>query len=216
MKKILVTGAGALLGQGILRCLQNFRPEYEIYTADPSPYSTGHWLGDKPFVLPIIGDTNYKSALEEIIQKTQLDVIFVGTDVELPFFAANQKYLEEKYHLKVIVSSSEVIEIANDKYKTANFLKENNFFYPDSVMAYDKKSVEVFQERNEFPYFAKPADGARSMGLIKINDENELQLVLKDPKNLVIQEFLPGLVGEFTTGVIVCKRKMQSDCKFKA
>lgn len=215
MKNILVTGAGALLGQGILRCLQDFRSEYNIYTADPSPYSSGHWLGDKPFVLPVISDLNYKSELEDIIQKIKLDVIFVGTDVELPFFAENQKYLEEKYRLKIIVSSSEVIEIANDKFKTANFLKENGFYYPDSVMAYDRSSVEIFKARNKFPYFAKPVDGARSMGLIKINNRKEFQEVLENPKNLVIQEFLPDLDGEFTTGVIVVKGKCNAIVSLK-
>lgn len=209
-KNILVTGAGALLGQGMLRCLQNFRSEYNIFTADPSPYSTGHWLGDKPFKIPFVTSENYLNEIEKILESVNIDAILIGTDVELPLFSDNQKYLEEKYNLKIVVSNSEVIEIANDKFKTAEFLKTNGFHFPDSVMANNPKDVEVFQQRNKFPYFAKPVDGARSMGLVKINNVKELEDVLSNPKNLVIQEYLSDDIGEFTTGVMVTNGKCKA------
>jgi carbamoyl-phosphate synthase large subunit len=215
MNNILVTGAGALLGQGILRCLQSSKLKYNIFTADPSPYSSGHWLGVKPFLLPFVSDKNYQQKLEDILEKVNIDVIFVGTDVELPFFSENKDYLEKKYNLKVIVSNAKVIEIANDKFKTASFLKENDCFYPDSVMANDLEGLKEFRTRNDFPYFAKPVDGARSMGLVKIFDEEDLQKVIKNPKNLVIQEFLPDTDGEFTTGVLVTKGKCKAIVSLK-
>jgi len=203
MKKLLVTGAGALLGQGMLRCLQPFRSKYTIYTADPSPLSSGHWLGDKAFQLPFADSPDYVPVLETIISQTDVDIILVGTDVELPIFAQKQEYLERTYNLKVVVSNEKVIEIADDKYKTAQFLKQHGFYYPDSVMANDIEAVSSFQKRNAFPYFAKPVDGARSKGLVVIKNTKELEEVIANPGNLVIQEFLPEDDGEFTTGVIV-------------
>jgi carbamoyl-phosphate synthase large subunit len=74
-------------------------------------------------------------------------------------------------------------------------------------MANSPEDVEAFIKRNSFPYFAKPVDGARSMGLVKINDQKDLKNVLDNPKNLVIQEFLSDDHGEFTTGVIVTEGK---------
>ena len=53
MKNILVTGAGALLGQGILRLLQVADFSKKIYTTDPDPRSTGHWLGDYAITVPM-------------------------------------------------------------------------------------------------------------------------------------------------------------------
>ncbi|APD05842.1 carbamoyl-phosphate synthase (glutamine-hydrolyzing) [Flavobacteriaceae bacterium UJ101] len=208
-KNILVTGAGALLGQGILRCLEAYKDSYTIYTADPSPYSSGHWLGDHPFIIPMAKEHNYQQTIEEIVLDNKIEVIFVGTDVELPFFAEKKDYFKEKFNVEVIVSNSNVIEISNDKFKTAEFLRKNGFVYPDSVMAYDKEGVKKFKERNNFPFFAKPVDGARSMGLVKINNEEDLEQVLNEPKNLVIQEFLSDDKGEFTTGTLV----VDNQCK---
>ena len=214
-KNILVTGAGALLGQGILRCLQEHKDLYNIYTADPNPYSSGHWLGKKPFSIPFISESSYQSEIEKIIVKCNIDVIFVGTDVELPFFAERKEYFKKHFNVIVVVSSEKVIEISNDKYKTAIFLKENNFPYPDSVLAKDIKGIESFVKRNKFPFFAKPVDGARSKGLVKINDEDDLNEVLKNPKNLVIQEFLSEDQGEYTTGVLVVDNKCKSIVSLK-
>ncbi len=214
-KNILVTGAGALLGQGILRCLADYKDEYVIYTADPSPYSSGHWLGDYSFIIPMAKDENYQQEAEKIIEEAKIDVVFVGTDVELPFFAEKRDYFQEKFNTKIIVSDANVIEISNDKFKTAQFLKNNGFPYPDSVMASDKKGVKEFKERNQFPFFAKPIDGARSMGLVKINNDEDLIKVLNDPKNLVIQEFLGDGEGEYTTGTLVVKGKCKAIVSLK-
>jgi carbamoyl-phosphate synthase large subunit len=86
-KNILVTGAGALLGQGILRVLQIATFDKKIYTADPDPRSSGHWLGDYALTIPKVNDVGYLDAIKKIIVDYKIDAILVGTDVELPVFA---------------------------------------------------------------------------------------------------------------------------------
>ena len=151
MKRILVTGAGALLGQGILRSLQISKNKYFIITADPDYRAQGHSLGDKAYLIPMAKDAEYLPAIEDIIQKEQVDVVLIGTDVELPVFAENKQRLEEQYSTKVIVSSVEVINIANDKWLTAEFLKENGFPYPMSAMRTDKEAIEALRKNRPFP-----------------------------------------------------------------
>jgi carbamoyl-phosphate synthase large subunit len=91
-KNILVTGAGALLGQGILRLLKVSDFPKKIFTADPDPRSTGHWLGDYALTIPKAKDDNYINKIEEIVKLNNIDVILVGTDVELPIFSKHKKY----------------------------------------------------------------------------------------------------------------------------
>lgn len=209
-KNILVTGAGALLGQGILRLLQVSDFKKKIFTADPDPKSSGHWLGDYAITIPKANELNYIESIKSIVNEYKIDAILVGTDVELPVFSKYKEEFFRKYNCRVIVSSQEVIEIANDKFLTASFLEKNNFPFPFSVMANDKDKLKEIEEKIDFPMFAKPIDGARSIGIKKINNHAELMEIYSPDSNLVVQQFLPELEGEFTSGCIVVDGKCKA------
>lgn len=203
MKKILVTGAGALLGQGMLRCLQHSNQKYRVITADPDVYATGHALADVSYVIPMVSASNYMIELEQILKKEDVDIILIGTDVELPILAEHQSRLEETYNLKVVVSNSKVIEIANDKWLTAEFLRKNNFPYPQSALTTDKDGMDKLAKLGDYPYIAKPKDGARSKGLEIIRNQEQLEHLMTYPNKLVVQEMIGEEEGEFTTGCVV-------------
>jgi carbamoyl-phosphate synthase large subunit len=207
MTKILVTGAGALLGQGILRSLRYADNEYYIVSADPDIRSTGHALADKSFTIPYVTDPEYITRIEEILESEKIDIILIGTDVELPIFAKQQKDLEERFNLKVVVSGLEAVDIANDKFLTAEFLQANGFPFPMSALTSDDKGIQELKAHAQFPLIAKPVDGARSKGIKVINSTEELDEICSYKNNLVVQEKITEQEGEFTTGCIVTNGK---------
>lgn len=206
-KNILVTGAGALLGQGILRLLQVADFPKKIYTADPDPRSTGHWLGDYALTIPKCSADNYIDVVRSLIIQYKIDAILVGTDVELPILAKYKEEFQESLNCAIIVSSENVINIANDKFLTARFLEEHNFPFPFSVMADDKARLAEIETKFGFPLFAKPFDGARSLGIKKINNHEELMEIYSPTSNLVVQQYLSEDQGEYTCGCIVVEGK---------
>ncbi len=210
MINVLVTGAGALLGQGILRSLRMGENEYYIVSADPSELSTGHALADISYLIPLASDASYLNEIEDVILKEKVDYVFVGTDVELLLFAKKKKYLEDKYKVKVFVSSESVIEISNDKKKTADFLKKNGFPYPLSAMTHEPSDINKLKTLGDYPYIAKPVDGARSRGLVMINNEKELNELCSFKNNLVVQEYINDSEGEFTTGCLIVDGKCKA------
>jgi carbamoyl-phosphate synthase large subunit len=206
-KNILVTGAGALLGQGILRLLQIAAFDKKIVTADPDPRSSGHWLGDYALTIPKVNEAGYLDAIKKIIVEYHIDAVLIGTDVELPILAKHKDSFQKEFNCKVIVSSEEVIAIANDKFLTADFLKKNNFPFPFSVMANDKNKLTEIEQKLGFPLFAKPFDGARSLGIKKIHNHEELMEIYHPESNLVVQQYLSESDGEYTSGCIVVDGK---------
>lgn len=210
MKNILVTGAGALLGQGILRLLQIADFDKKIYTVDPDIRSTGHSLGDHAITIPTANHPDYINTIKKIVEKHNIDAILVGTDVELPIFAEHKDFFLTTFNCVVIVSSNEVIKIANDKFLTAEFLRSHSFPYPYSVMANDKSKLLEIEEELGYPLFAKPVDGARSKGLKKINNRKDLMEIYHPNSNLVVQQFLPEDQGEYTSGCTVVDGKCKA------
>jgi len=167
-------------------------------------------LGDKAVTIPLAKASDYLPRLEQVLEKENIDILLIGTDVELPILSTNQQRLEKTYNLRIVVSNERVIEIANDKWLTAKFLKDNGFPFPHSVMASNKEEVLKTFGDDSYPLFAKPIDGARSKGIRTIYNHVDLKEVLQQPSNLVIQEFLPEQDGEFTAGCLVLNGKCKA------
>ena len=134
----------------------------------------------------------------------------MGTDVELNKFAEVKEQFLKDYNCKVVVSGEEVINIANDKFLTAKFLEDNAFPFPKSVMATNKENLLKLKEEFGFPLFAKPIDGARSMGLVKVDNLDELLAIYDENSNLVVQQFLSEDLGEYTSGCVVVEGKCKA------
>lgn len=199
MKRILVTGAGSTLGQGIIKSILKSNQKYHIIAADPSPLSVGlYWAAEKVRI-PNANEDHYIQEFSKLLESSKPDVVMVGTDVELPKLSKFKSELEKIGNCQIIVSSPSTIEIANDKYLTAQFLMENGFSFPRSCLP---ESWETQKPHFTFPLIVKPRDGARSIGVHKVTTENELKNALATTKFAVIQEYIPDDKGEYTAGVI--------------
>lgn len=208
---ILITGAGSLIGHGILRSLRTMRKQdFKIVTADPDHRAAGHWLGDHGVIIPLAKDPNYIEALSDLIAVHNIDIVFVGTDPELMKIAQ----VREQLKATVVISSIEVIGIGEDKWLTAQFLKKNGFPFPDSALSENRADVQRLVEAHGFPLFAKPCVGARSVGAMKIRNAKDLEQVLSLP-GFIVQEYLPEGEGEFTAGTMTYDNKCYSRVIFR-
>jgi carbamoyl-phosphate synthase large subunit len=198
--KILVTGAGLVLGQGIIRSLKWSKLEPIVICADPVEYSAGLFWGDRAWRTPFASDDGYIARIEEILAAESPDALLLGSDIELPKMAAARERLERTYGTRVIVSSPRVIEIANDKYLTYQFLKEAGFDYPDSCLP---GGEETLIARVGFPLVVKPRVGARSVGMSVVRDRDALAAALADRPDVVIQECVGESDAEYTASALV-------------
>lgn len=224
--RVLVTGAGALVGQGALRLLRQMKRPLHLVTADPDPRAAGHWLGDVAHTIPLAKDPSFIPALEKLAKAERIDVLFVGTDVELGIFA-NEKARFAALGVKVVVASPRVVEIADDKWLTAQFLKENGYPFPRTALANDAAACRALAAEAGFPLFAKPRRGARSVGARVVKTNADLEALLSPSSDLVVQEYLPDDPGEFTAGavgavdgsiggVVVLRRDLRDGNTFRA
>jgi carbamoyl-phosphate synthase large subunit len=103
--KVLVTGAGALLGQGVIRSLQQSNIEnLQIIAADPSPLSAGLYWTKERYLVPKAADVDFSRRLQGLVAQLRPDVLIPGTDVELMPLALQRKQLEKNYGVKVLRS----------------------------------------------------------------------------------------------------------------
>jgi carbamoyl-phosphate synthase large subunit len=81
---VLVTGAGALLGQGIIRSLRrSLRPsrlDPFIVAADPNPASAGLYWAAAAYLIPTAHDLHYPDAVRSLLEWERPDAVLIGTD----------------------------------------------------------------------------------------------------------------------------------------
>jgi carbamoyl-phosphate synthase large subunit len=198
--KVLVTGAGALLGQGIIRTLQSSSVPVRVIAVDPDRRAVGlHWV-DSAYLVPPVREDAYESAIREILEIERPDLLLVGTDVELAFFARHRSSLESEYGTAILVSDPDVVEIADDKWQTSLFLKENGFPFVKSTLFLED---DEFFSSVEYPLVVKPRRGARSIGVTIVRSHEQLERAFRAMEEPIVQEHVGSPHEEYTASGLV-------------
>lgn len=197
--KILVTGAGALLGQGIIRSLRMSTLDAYIIAVDPSPLSAGLYWADAARLVPMANAPHYLEVLRALLKVEKPDVVIPGTDVELAVLAEARTSLESEFGMHVLVSGPEVVRIADDKWLTAQFFRHHGFGYVPSCLPGDEDRLI---EEEGFPLIVKPRVGARSVGFSQIRNRDELRRAIDAQPGSVIQKQVGGADREYTAGTL--------------
>jgi carbamoyl-phosphate synthase large subunit len=137
--------------------------------------------------------------LGEVLRKEEPDAVLVGTDVELPLLAAHREEIEEEFRTRVVVSRPEVVAIANDKWLTYQFLKDNGFDHPRSCLPGHEAGLI---DEVGFPLLVKPRVGARSVGVCVVQNRVDLQRALEEQPAAIVQECVGTAADEYTAGAL--------------
>ena len=197
--KVLVTGAGALVGQGIIRSLMESSLSPVIVAADASPLAAGLYWTRHRHLVPMASDPAYVQVFDNILDRERPDAVIPGTDFELVLFAENRARWEERFGTHVIISNPNVVRITDDKYLTYRFFRDHGFAAPDSCLPGEESALI---ERVGFPLIVKPRVGARSVGVVKVQTKDELARALATGDELVIQECVATEHSEYTAGTL--------------
>ena len=205
MINALVTGVGGGVGQGIIKSIKMIDDlDIRIIAADMSEKAAGLYAGNVSRLVEACTAPNYLNTLAKIFEKDSIDYYFPGTDVELEFCAKNKEHIQDRYGVKTVISSLETVLIADDKFKTYMFLKDNDFFFPETKWLKDF----VPSEAMNFPVIVKPAVGCRSIGVYKVLNNKELYKHLMNSDGVVVQELVGNDESEYTCTVVKVNGKL--------
>jgi len=229
---VLVTAAGSIIGEGLIKCLKlanRGSAKYEIVSADMSPAGAGLYRGTHGELLPSPTESNYYEAVSKICAKYSVRAVFVGSDEELLPLTILASRIEKETSAKVIANPLPALEIGMDKWKTYELLKSNGLPAAESTLPPDRNE---FVKEHGFPIVVKPRISHGSEGLFVAKNEDEMEYALNSIQGKggepIIQEYLQREDSEFTTGVtlsaqgervmssIAIRRKLKHGQTYKA
>jgi carbamoyl-phosphate synthase large subunit len=227
MLNIAVTGTGSLVGQAIIKCIKASTAYNNsvIYGIDYVADTVGSYWVNHNFLLPDItkSEVTYEQAVNALIPfliEKKIAILFIGIDFDLPMYAKYKTKIEQAANVKIIVSSENVIKIADDKFETFKFLEQYSFTRPSSYL------FPNIPENLHYPMIIKPCTGASSKGVSKVNNREEAFEKAVHLQKPILQELIGDDESEYTCGVvylegklidvIVLKRKLKKGDTFKA
>lgn len=185
---IAITATGGGVGQSIIKSLRD--SDYRLIALDSENLAAGLYMADKGLLIPYASSTNYIPSVLKICKDEKIDLLIPGMDCELKKLSINQDEFE-KIGTKVIVSNPAVIDIADDKLLTQEFLKSHN-------LPYIKTTTNCETLSHCGKVVVKPRKGgARSKNTYKFDNESEININLN---GYVIQEYIEG--DEYTCGTV--------------
>lgn len=153
-KKILVTGVGGNVGQGIIRNIR--KSGYDVYVTgcNISSFSAGNHLCDSFHIVPYAYEPGYIEVIKEMVENEKIDLIIPATDYEVFFLAKNK----DGIHAEVAVSDPDAAGTYLDKYLT--HLHHQQYEIPFAETMLPSEYAGQLQD-----FIIKPRKGRGSRGL---------------------------------------------------
>ncbi len=201
-KKVIVLGSGPnRIGQGIefdYSCVHGVLAAKEcgyetiMINCNPETVSTDFDIADKLYFEPVFWEHIYDIILHENP---------VGVIVQLGGQTA-LKLAEklERYGIKVIGTSYEALDLAEDRGRFSDLLKENKIPYPQYGTIEDAESAIALSKEIGFPLLVRPSYvlGGQSMKIVINEKELEQHVVnlIKDKQDgkILLDHFLEGAI----------------------
>lgn len=226
--RILMTGAGAPGGPGIIQCLQN-DPRIELIVGDMDAHAAGRYLTDRFVLLSKASSATFAQDLIGLCGENEIDLIFPLVTKEL--FELSHSIAEfEANNIRVIVSPYEGLLIANDKIALYRHLMSSGISLPDFRVANNAAELTSAVRQlgyPDHPVVIKPGISNGSRGIRILDDSKDkfrlffdekpttLFSTLEEVESLIagevippmlVSEYLPG--EELTIDTIVSKGKV--------
>jgi carbamoyl-phosphate synthase large subunit len=201
-KKVVVLGSGPnRVGQGIefdYSCVHGVLAAKEcgyetiMINCNPETVSTDFDISDKLYFEPVFWEHIY----EIILQENPIGVIVqLGGQTAL-------KLAEklDKYGIKIVGTSFEALDLAEDRGRFSTLLKENEVPYPEFGTIHNTDEALELCKRLGFPLLVRPSYVLGGQGMKIVINEKELEEhvvnVLRDiPNNeILLDHFLEGAI----------------------
>lgn len=157
---------------------------------------------DKAFEVPNVNSDNYIPTLLDICKSENISLVVSLFDIDLPYLAKNKDKFDE-LGVCLVVSNKEVIDIANDKWSTYNFLVKNNLPTPQTYKSLLSFKDAVAKKEIGFPVIIKPRWGMGSLSVYKADNMEDVTFFISYCQRAIQSSYLNILSTQLDESVLI-------------
>ncbi|KZN97322.1 carbamoyl phosphate synthase large subunit [Aeribacillus pallidus] len=201
-KKALVIGSGPIrIGQGVefdysaVHCIQTLQKlgyDAIMINNNPETVSTDYETADRLYFEPLTVEH-----ILNVVENENIDVTLVQFGGQT---AINLAEKLEKAGVKLLGTTSELLDILEDRERFYQLLDETNIPHIQGAMAHTKEEAISEAKKLRYPILLRPSYVIGGKGMVKVKNQEELlSLVEQTDENhfpLLLDEFLFGQEAE--------------------
>lgn len=157
--------------------------------ASNSDYTYTLGCADKYVLTPKIYDADYIDFLIQYCKENKITIVISLFDIDLPILAQNKTRFQEE-GIMVIVSDTEVTKICNDKWLTYEFLVSIGLKQTPSFLNLSEVKSAILEGVVNYPLIIKPRWGMGSIGIYKVCNDEELDVLYKKLRREIFDTYL--------------------------
>lgn len=199
--RVIVTGVGALIGQGVAQGLKEGGRVWLLgVDRRESLYADAlcNLIVRKPFCDE--DDPRYLAFWLDLIKRYKIDLIIPCISIDSSFFSENCEALEA-VGAKIVLNDSRLMKLTNNKLKFANNFSALGLPVIPMVSS-DASWDDTCSTLGQPPFIFKPAIGEGSVGVHLITDQMDFDYWTKrEDSAYLIQKIIGTNKAEFTVGI---------------
>lgn len=203
--RVLVTGAGSGVGNGIVKALRLSGLPLTVVCSDIGPLNVGLYRADEAVIWPKVESPGALEAIVASLKALSVDLVLIGSEYDLAFFAANRGVIEKESGTRVVVSPPETVAIAGDKWQTSEFLRANGLPFAETTVPESLAAARAVAKDWGYPVMLKARAGTASRHVHVISNEAALDRQFPTVPGPILQRLLDtpsaALKNEYTAAV---------------
>lgn len=160
----------------------------KVYASNSS-YTIALKRADGYFISPLIYSDNYIKSIINFCQERNIKAVLSLFDIDLLVLAKNESIFR-KNGIELILADSNFIEICNDKWKTFLFIKSLGLQTPKTYLTINDVKKAITEKSLTYPIIMKPRWGMASMGIYKVENDKELEVLTTKCKKIILDSYL--------------------------
>ncbi|MGB6008038.1 ATP-grasp domain-containing protein [Castellaniella sp.] len=218
---VLVTGVGAIIGQGVIRSLRACGHPVKIIGLDRSARSPGADWCDVFVQKPTCDERSdgYLDFWRNLIRKEHIDLVLPGLEVDVLFLDEQREILASQNDgCALALNHSALISLAGDKWLMHEFLED--YGMPTIPTMIEVGWDDALEGLGAAPVLLKPRQGNGSRGIVRLHDREDFtywtrkavgpwmlqRIVGSDEEEYTVGSF--GLGGGRAVAPIVMRRRL--------
>ncbi|HEX9980725.1 MAG TPA: ATP-grasp domain-containing protein [Flavobacterium sp.] len=179
----------------------------KVFATDMQQSAPAMIDADVALIVPGIYADSYIPTLKKIIGENNIRAVISLNDLELPILSKYRDELEQS-GAKLIVSAENVIDIAFDKVRTAEFLTSIGVLTPKTFFNIDRAKEALNEGTLKFPLVVKPRWGSASIGIDFPADMEDLELSFRLQHKRLNNTILSTASGQDLSNAILIQEKI--------
>jgi carbamoylphosphate synthase large subunit len=198
VRRLLLTGAGSGAASNLVRSLRNARSDLVLVGCHSDRFVLRKSAADRNYLVPPSDHPTFRTTLRRLITTERIDLLIPTNDPDVRTLSA----LRARLPCRLFLPSHAVIEVCQDKYCLAAFLRARGLPVPITLRVgrFDRLD-ELFEQLGpRRPLWCRIRKGAGSIGALAVNSPVQARSWINlwrelrgvRPSAFTLSEYLPG------------------------